>query len=272
MPPFSWFHKLFGAKKKHNMPVQDTDGMPDLTENAPEVLKFFDRFSEIETCEIMKPRRDIAALSLSSSFETVMETIRESEYSRLPVYDGDLDHIKGILYIKDLLPYWGKEDELDWKKLIRPAIVVPETKKIEQLLKEFKKQRRHLAIVVDEYGGTSGIVTMEDVLEEVVGEINDEFDAIDEERLYQKTGEGAYLFDGRMPVHDLCKLLDVDDDYFDTESGNYESLAGLILEILGSFPAKGAKVEFKDFVFTVEATGDNRITRIKMAGSSHEKE
>lgn len=271
MSPFSWFNRLFGAKTEKNTPVQEMDSMPALIENTPEVLKFFDRFSEIETCEIMKPRMDIAALSLSSTFDTVMETIRESEYSRLPVYDGDLDHIKGILYIKDLLPYWGKEDELEWKKLIRPAIFVPETKKIEQLLKEFKKQRRHLAIVVDEYGGTSGIVTMEDVLEEVVGEINDEFDIIDEERLYQKTGDGAYIFDGRMPVHDLCKLLDVDDDYFDIESGDYESLAGLILEILGSFPAKGAHVEYKDFIFTVEATGDNRITRIKMV-RVHEKE
>lgn len=235
------------------------------TDNESGILKDIGGFSETETNQIMTPRVDVVSLPLSAPFSTVTETVQESEYSRLPVYDGDMDHIQGILYTKDLLPHMRKNDDFAWQKLLRPVIFVPETRKIESLLKEFKKKRLHIAIVVDEYGGTSGIVTLEDILEELVGEINDEFDTTEEEeKLYRKLKNGDYLFDGRMPIHDLCKLLEKDDDYFDLESGEYESLAGFILEKLGYFPARGTHFDFKDFSFTVDAVGDNRITGIRM--------
>lgn len=268
--PFLWCKRLFCQKKDKNSSSPEPDKEQDQAGNESDILNIVG-FSETETSQIMKPRVDVVSLPFSADFPTVIETIKESEYSRLPVYDGDLDHIKGILYIKDLLPHMRENDSFVWQKLLRPAIFVPETRKIENLLKEFKKKRLHIAIVVDEYGGTSGIVTLEDILEELVGEINDEFDTTDDEKFYRKLGNGEYLFDGRMPIHDLCKLLEKDDDYFDMEGGDYESLAGFILELSGYFPARGAKVDFKDFSFTIDATGDNRITRIKMTALANEK-
>lgn len=244
----------------------------DDTEQEASILKGIVSFSKTETCEIMKPRMDIVALPISSSFDAVMDIVKESEYSRMPVYENDLDHIVGILYVKDLLPFLIKKESFDWKKLLRPAIFVPETRKIEILLKEFKKKRLHIAIVVDDYGSTSGIVTLEDIIEEVVGEIHDEFDDNEEaEKLYRKTAGNVYLFDGRMPIHDLCKLIDVDDNYFDIEDGDYESLAGLILEVVGYFPAIGTTIPFKDYVFTVEAIDAHRITQIKMERTDDEQ-
>ncbi len=222
-------------------------------------------FSKIEVCEIMRPRVDVVALSINDSFEEVMRVIHEREYSRMPVYENDLDHIVGVFFIKDLILRLDcLQKDFKWQELLRPAIFVPETQTIDTLLREFKAKRRHMAVVVDKYGGTSGIVTMEDIIEEVVGEINDESDAWDEDKFYQKVNRDTYLFDGRMPIHDLCKVLEVEDDYFDIEDGDYESLAGLILEQVGYFPPKGMKVSFKDYVFTVESIGNNRITRIRM--------
>ncbi|MCM1531255.1 MAG: CBS domain-containing protein [Bacteroides sp.] len=263
MAAFSRFKRLFG-KKEAAVPSVETVKEPDLGEAAPEALKFFAGFSEIEASQIMTPRVGVVSLPLSATFESVIETVQESEYSRLPVFDGDLDHIKGILYIKDLIPHMRENEDFAWQKLLRPAIFVPETRKIENLLKEFKKKRLHIAIVVDEYGGTSGIVTLEDILEELVGEIHDEFDTTEEEKLYQKTPHGDYVFDGRMPIHDLCKLLEKDDDYFDLDGGDYESLAGFVLEKLGYFPNVGTHFNFKEFTLNIEATGENRITRIRM--------
>lgn len=264
MPPSSWLKRLFGYKKEKGISIPESDKEPDLTEKTPDVAKYFAGFSEIETCQIMTPRVDVVSLPLSANFETVIETVQESEYSRLPVFEGDLDHIKGILYIKDLIPHMREKENFSWQKLLRPAIFVSETRKIENLLKEFKKRRLHIAIVVDEYGGTSGIVTLEDILEELVGEINDEFDTIEKEKLYQKTGNEEYLFDGRMPIHDLCRLLEKDDDYFDLDGGDYESLAGFVLEKLGYFPNRGTQFNFKEFSFFIDDTGENRITRIRM--------
>lgn len=267
--PLSWCEKFF-CRKKDKSGSQESDHETHHSENESEILNVVG-FSETETSQIMKPRVDVVSLSVSADFSTVLETVQESEYSRLPVYDGDLDHIKGILYTKDLLPHMRKNNDFVWQKLLRPAIFVSETRKIESLLREFKKKRLHIAIVVDEYGGTSGIVTLEDILEELVGEINDEFDTTDEEKLYRKTGKNEYVFDGRMPIHDLCKLIEKDDDYFDMDGGDYESIAGFILEHLGYFPARGTKIDFKDFSFIIDAIGENRITRIKMTPLSNEK-
>lgn len=250
--------------------LEPSDASESEKEEGHAILKGIVGFSTTETCEIMKPRVDIVAIPLSSSFQAVMDIVKEAEYSRMPVYDADLDNIKGILYVKDLLPYLIRKEEFDWKKLLRPAIFVPETRKIESLLKEFKKKRLHIAIVVDDYGSTSGIVTLEDIIEEVVGEIHDEFDDVeDEEKLYVKLDDETYLFEGRMPIHDLCKLLDVEDTYFDVDDGDYESLAGLILEVVGYFPPKGMTIEYKDYLFTVEAIDSHRITQIKMSHAHH---
>lgn len=269
MPPSSWFKRLLRNKNENENSVPEPEKDPG-EGNTPDVFQYFEGFSEIEASQIMTPRVDVAGLSVSASFETVIETVQESEYSRLPVFEGDLDHIKGILYIKDLIPHMRQSDDFAWQKLLRPAIFVRETRKIESLLKEFKKKRLHIAIVVDEYGGTSGIVTLEDILEELVGEINDEFDTIEEEKLYQKVSKEEYLFDGRMPVHDLCKLLEKDDDYFDLDGGDYESLAGFVLEKLGYFPNRGTQFNFKEFTFTIDETGENRITQIRMKTNRNE--
>lgn len=242
---------------------QENGNGPDEAE-APAMIRGVVGFSKVEVCEIMCPRVDVVALSVSDTLEKVMEVIHERGYSRMPVYESDLDHIVGFLYIKDLIIRVDSKQDFKWQDFLRPAIFVPETKKINVLLREFKKKRLHMAVVVDDYGGTSGIVTLEDILEEVVGEINDESDALDEDRLYQRIDADTYLFDGRMPIHDMCRLLDVDDNYFDIEDGDYESLAGLLLEEVGYFPSKGMTVRFKDFLFTVESIGQHRITRIRM--------
>lgn len=250
-----------GMEEMVESPLEQADTVQ---AEAPAMIRGVVGFSKVEVCEIMRPRVDVVALSLSDSFEQVMEVIHQREYSRMPVYESDLDHIVGFLYIKDLIMRKENASDFRWQDLLRPALFVPETEKINALLREFQKKRLHIAVVVDDYGGTSGIVTLEDIIEEVVGEINDESDALDEDRFYQKIDAGTYLFDGRMPIHDLCKLLGVEDTYFDVEERDYESLAGLVLEEVGYFPAKGMRVAFKDFVFTVEAIGQHRITRIRM--------
>lgn len=268
--PVSWCRHIFGCRKE-NGSATESRKEPEVTKIESGILKDIGGFSETETSQIMTPRVDMVSLPLSASFSTVTETVQESEYSRLPVFDGDLDHVKGILYIKDLLPHMRENDDFAWQKLLRPVLFVSETRKIENLLKEFKKKRLHIAIVVDEYGGTSGLVTLEDILEELVGEINDEFDTTEEEKLYRKLNGGGYLFDGRMPIHDLCKLLEKEDDYFDIESGDFESLAGFVLEKLGYFPARGTEFDFKNFRFTIDSTGENRITGIRMKPLSDEE-
>lgn len=229
------------------------------------ILKGMIKFSEIEVSDIMKPRVDIDSIAANVSFDELIGIIKESGYSRFPVYDEDLDHIIGVLHMKDLLPKLHKNSSnIDWISVIRPAIFVPETQKIDQLLKEFKQKKVHLAIVVNEYGGTSGLITMEDILEEVVGDINDEFDSAEEDILYQKIDEYTYLFDAHMPIHDFCRLLDLRDDFFQDYEGEFETLAGLILEKLGRFPEKNEIVDFEMFSFSVNELDNKRIKTLKM--------
>jgi gliding motility-associated protein GldE len=227
-----------------------------------EILEGIAKFGYKNVSEIMKPRVDVVSLDIKNSFSTVLNLIVDSGFSRIPVYTGSFDNIKGILYIKDILPHSHKGDSFKWQTLIRPPFYVPETKKINSLLKEFQKNKVHLAVVIDEYGGTSGIVTLEDVLEEIVGEIVDEFD--EEEHYFSKIATNIFLFDGKTLLGDFFKILKCDDTVFNEVKGDADTLAGLILELKGEIPDLYEKTEYKQFIFTIEAVDDRRIKQIKV--------
>ncbi len=227
-----------------------------------EILEGIVKFGNKNVSEIMKPRVDVISLDIKTAFSSVLDLIVDSGFSRIPVYSSSFDNIKGILYIKDILPHSHKGDSFKWQTLIRPPFYVPETKKINSLLKEFQKNKVHLAVVIDEYGGTSGIVTLEDVLEEIVGEIVDEFD--EEEHYYSKISANSYLFDGKTLLGDFYKISKCDDTVFNEIKGDADTLAGLILELKGEIPALHEKTEYQQFVFTIEAVNDRRIKQIKV--------
>jgi gliding motility-associated protein GldE len=227
-----------------------------------EILEGIVKFGNKNVSEIMKPRVDVVSLDIKTPFQEVLDLIVDSGFSRIPVYSGSFDNIKGILYIKDLMPHSHKGVSFKWQSLIRPPFYVPETKKINSLLKEFQKNKVHLAVVIDEYGGTSGIVTLEDVLEEIVGEIVDEFD--EEEHYYSKISANTFLFDGKTLLGDFYKISKSDDSVFEDVKGDADTLAGLILEIKGEIPVIHEKTEYKQFIFTIEAVDDRRIKQIKV--------
>ena len=227
-----------------------------------EILEGIVKFGNKNVAEIMKPRVDVVSLDIKNSFKTVLSVIVDSGFSRIPVYIGSFDNIKGILYIKDILPHSHKSDSFNWQTLIRPPFYVPETKKINSLLKEFQKSKVHLAVVVDEYGGTSGIVTLEDVLEEIVGEIVDEFD--EEDNFFTQISENVFLFDGKTLLGDFFKISKCDDTVFDSVQGDAETLAGLILELKGEIPALKEKIVYNQFTFTIEAVDKRRIKQLKV--------
>ena len=233
----------------------------DLKDDA-EILKGIVKFGNKNVAEIMRSRVDVVSADIDFSYSKIMSLITETGFSRIPVFSDTFDNIKGILYIKDLLPHVHKGASFRWQSIIRPPFYVPETKKIDDLLEEFQKNKVHMAIVVDEYGGTSGIVTLEDVLEEIVGEITDEFD--EEEKFYTKIGENKYLFDGKTMLNDFYKVLELEESVFDDIKGEADTLAGLILELKGEIPAKGDTINCKNFVFTIEAVDNRRIKQIKV--------
>ena len=227
-----------------------------------EILKGIVKFGNKSVVEIMRSRVDVVAADFKFSYNKIMNLITDTGFSRIPVYSETFDNIKGILYIKDLLPHAQKGATFRWQSIIRPPFYVPETKKIDDLLEEFQKNKVHMAIVVDEYGGSSGIVTLEDILEEIVGEITDEFD--EEEKYFTKIDEYTYLFDGKTMLNDFYKVIDAEDSIFDDVKGEADSLAGLILELKGEFPAKNDTIKCKDYVFTIEAVDNRRIKQIKV--------
>lgn len=235
----------------------------DLTDEK-EMLEGIVNFSNIQVKEIMKPRMNIVALDYGYSMEKVIGVIVESGYSRLPVYEDDFDNIRGILYVKDLLPYINlkQKQDFNWQQLIREFYFVPESKIISELLEEFQQKKIHMAIVIDEYGGTSGLVTLEDILEEIVGEITDESDV--EEALYNKTGDKTWEFAGRISLNDFCKIVDCDIKQFDEIKGDADSLAGLILEIKGEIPQENDELPFGRFVFTIKGVDKRRIKLIEV--------
>ena len=226
------------------------------------ILQGIIRFGDETAREIMTSRQDIVDLDIHAPFTEVLKCVVENKYSRIPVCQDSSDNIKGILYIKDLLPHINKPASFRWQSLMRPPYFVPETKKIDDLLRDFQENKVHIAIVVDEFGGTSGIVTLEDILEEIVGEINDEFD--EEERHYTKLSYNTYIFEGKTLLTDLVKALKVEDDEFDLFSGDADTLAGLILEMKGDFPSLHERLELKNYTFEIMELDGRRISKVKI--------
>ena len=233
----------------------------DTTKQEQKILKGIVNFGNIDTKEIMRPRIDIFALDSKLKSEEILKSIITTNYSRIPVFDENLDKIIGVLHIKDLLPFLDKK-EFQWKKLLRKPLFIPENKKLDDLMLEFQEKKVHLAIVVDEYGGTSGLVSLEDVIEEIVGDISDEFD--DDNLLYSKIDDQNFIFDGKTSLHDLCRIIKEDKNIFDQYKGDAETIAGFILEISKSFPKKNSKINFMKFIFTIESIDKKRIKQIKL--------
>ena len=261
-----WIEQKLGGKAS-NFSVETLSQALELTSQSAtnkeeqKILQGIVNFGNTETVQIMKPRIDIFALSDEETYEEVLHKILTNGYSRNPVYKENIDNIIGILYAKDLLPHLNKKS-FKWQTLLREPFFVPENKKLDDLLSDFRAKKNHLAIVVDEYGGTSGLVTLEDVIEEIVGDINDEFD--DEDISYSKIDANNYLFEGKTSIKDFCKILDDEDEaIFEEEKGESETLAGFILEVSGKFPKKGAEINFKNYTFTIEALDKKRIKQVK---------
>lgn len=259
-------------KENHVLSVDDLEQALELTDkndikDERSMLKGIIRFGDETAKEVMTSRQDIVDLDIKCSYADVLKCIVENNYSRIPVYQENEDNIRGVLYIKDLLPHLSKPATFRWQSLIRPPYFVPETKKIDDLMREFQENKVHIAIVVDEFGGTSGIVTLEDILEEIVGEINDEYD--EDTKNYSKLNYNTYLFEGKTLLSDFCKVLNVDDDEFVDVEGDADTLAGLLLEIKGDFPSMHEKIDYKNYTFEVMEIDQRRISKVKV--TVHEK-
>ncbi|RTY82666.1 gliding motility-associated protein GldE [Flavobacterium sp. ZB4P23] len=261
-----YLHNKLG-KQKTNFSVDQLSQALELTasdETSSEEQKILEgivSFGNTDTRQVMSPRIDIFALEIEESFAAICPKIIEKGYSRIPVYRDNIDQIEGVLFVKDLLPHINT-NEFDWKALLREPFFVPENKKLDNLLKDFQNKKSHLAIVVDEYGGTSGLVSLEDVIEEIVGDISDEFD--DEQISFSQIDEKNYLFEGKINLRDFYRIIDVDEELFEIKKGEAETLAGFILEILGNFPKKDQKIVFENCLFTIEAVDKKRVKQIKV--------
>lgn len=232
----------------------------DISEHEKGILKGIVNFSTIAVTQIMRARVDVEGIDIEMHYHELMDRINKVGFSRMPVYKEDLDNIEGILYVKDLLPFIAQEEDFKWQDLLRPAFFVPESKKIDDLLEDFQEKRVHIAIVVDEYGGTEGIITMEDILEEIVGDISDEYD--EDELSYHKIDQKTFDFEAKTSVIDLCKVLDVDPRLFDEERGESESLGGMLLEVTGTLPNVADTINLHGFDFTVSSVDNRKIRRI----------
>lgn len=257
--------------QKQNISIDELSDALEITSgHHPEekrILKGIVTFGHTEVREIMKPRLDVVALDKTTGFNKLKSVVVESGYSRIPVYENSFDEVRGVLYVKDLLPHIDEPDNFNWQKLLREPYFIPESKKINVLLSEFQANRIHLAIVVDEYGGTCGIVSLEDILEEIVGEISDESD--EEISLYTKIDDYNYLFEGKILLNDFAKVLNVSDSVFDDVRGEAETLAGVILEMIGHLPSKNDTINHKYFKFTIDSVDNKRIRRIKVSIDKH---
>lgn len=254
-------------KENHVLSVDDLEQALELTDEnelkeEKNMLEGIVRFGDETAKEVMTSRQDVVDLDFRTSFADVLKCVVENNYSRIPVYQGSIDNIRGILYIKDLLPHLSKPSNFRWQSLIRPPYFVPETKKIDDLLRDFQENKVHIAIVVDEFGGTSGIITLEDILEEIVGEINDEYD--EEEKPYTRINANTYVFEGKTLLSDFFKILNLDDETFEEVQGDADSLAGLLLEIKGDFPELHERIDFQNFTFEVTELDGHRISKIKV--------
>ena len=254
-------------KENHVLSVDDLEQALELTDNdeikeEKKILESIVRFGDETAKEVMTSRQDVTVLDMQSSFPDVLKCIVENNYSRIPVYQDSIDNVRGILYIKDLLPHLGKPSTFRWQSLIRPPYFVPETKKIDDLLREFQNNKVHIAIVVDEFGGTSGIVTLEDILEEIVGEINDEYD--EDEKTFVRLNKNTYIFEGKTLLSDFYKTLNSDDEEFEDIVGDADTLAGLLLEIKGEFPKINEKIVHDKYTFQVLEMDERRIMKVKV--------
>ena len=254
-------------KENRILSVDDLEQALELTDKEEikeekNILESIVRFGDETAKEVMTSRQDVTVLDMQSPFTEVLKCIVENNYSRIPVFQDSIDNIRGILYIKDLLPHLGKSNTFRWQSLIRPPYFVPETKKIDDLLREFQNNKVHIAVVVDEFGGTSGIVTLEDILEEIVGEINDEYD--EEEKNYVRVNNNTYIFEGKTLLSDFYKTLDIDSEEFEDIEGDADTLAGLLLEIKGEFPKINEKIEYSNYTFQVLKMDERRIMKIKV--------
>lgn len=263
-------------KKGYSLSVNELNQALDLTtEDTPseekDILRGIVNFGTLTVKQVMRSRMDITAVDVDIDFHELMDRINKSGYSRIPVYEETIDNILGILYIKDLLPHIEQEEDFAWKELIRKSFFVPENKKVDTLLKDFQQKRVHMAIVVDEYGGTSGLVTLEDLIEEIIGEINDEFDDRDE-FLFQEIDSSTFIFEGKVSLNDFCKKLELDSQIFEEVKGESESLGGLLLELNSKFPKNGTKILFEDFEFTILAMDSRKIKKVKVHLKSGEKD
>jgi putative hemolysin len=266
------------SRKAYNVSISELSDAIELTsgtstpEEEKKILQGIVKFGDIEVKEIMKSRVDVTAVDIATNFKDLLAIILDAGYSRIPAYEDSFDNVRGILYIKDLLPHIGREGDFNWTSLLKDAFFIPENKKINDLLQEFQEKKIHMAVVVDEFGGTSGIVTLEDILEEIVGEISDEHDEPVEDIQFTKLDDRNYLFEGKTSLNDLCKILEIEDDIFDVARGEADSIAGLILELMQKIPEKGEKVEFRYFVFTIKAVDNRRIKQVQVTLKKAEPE
>lgn len=254
------------AARQQGLSMTDLSDALNLASVTPgedeKILKGIVKFGNISVSEIMTPRVDVMALNVRSGFNEILPMIYKSGFSRIPVYSDSFDNVRGVLYVKDILPHTDKPGTFRWQSVLRPPYFVPETKRINDLLKEFQANKIHMAVVVDEYGGTSGIITLEDILEEIVGEISDETD--EDEKTYRKDSHDTYFFQGKTLLNDFCKIFDIESDSFEEVRGDAETLAGLILELTGEIPSKDQTVSLGRFLFTVTSADRRRVKEIKV--------
>lgn len=257
-------------KANHEIDLEEIEKAIELSTNDGStiedvnILKGIVHFGNTTVKQIMVPRVDIVAVRFSYSFKDILNLVKEAGYSRMPVFKDSIDKIEGILYLKDLLEHIDKGDDYEWQELVREPFFVPETKKIDDLLREIQSNRKHQVIVVDEYGGTKGMVTLEDILEEVLGDIKDEFDEV-MDNSYKRINSNTALFDAKISLSDLCEIMDIDEDEFEDVKGESDTLAGLILELSGALPKKGKEIQYHSYTFTVLSMERNRINRVKLS-------
>jgi gliding motility-associated protein GldE len=268
----SAFVKRRTGTRRSNISMDDLSDALELTSEDftedEKILKGIVNFGNINVSAIMCSRIDVTAIDIRSGFDQIVPVIIKSGFSRIPVYSGSFDSVKGILYAKDVLPFTNNPASFKWQALLRPPYFVPETKKINDLLKEFQTKKIHMAVVIDEYGGTSGIVTLEDILEEIVGEITDESD--DAQLLFRKLDEKTYIFEAKILLNDFCKVFDIEEDLFEEVRGESETLAGLMLELTGEIPQKDQIIRYGDFVFRIESADRRRIKEIRVEINKNE--
>ena len=264
----SWITEKLARRKPNSLSVEELSEALELTadhttpETEKKLLRGIVRFGKMDVKQIMRPRPEMTGIDSSLSYGQLIPYILSTGFSRMPVYKGTIDKVTGVLYIKDLLACLDQPPDFNWLSLVRDPFFVPETKMIDDLLREFQGKKIHLAIVVDEYGGTSGLVTLEDIIEEIVGEINDEFDV--EDIIYSKLDENNYVFEGRVQLNDLCRILDLGSDTFEDHKGDADTLAGFLLEYTGKIPKKSESVKFRSFIFTIESADNRKIKRVKI--------